>query len=388
MQFFPAKSTHHGRRRPVCFVAPISSSATFSDQVICIRAISHVKQQRRTSSSSLFLTTIMPRHFPTLFPLPEHNGDTVEDGGEGSSQGATPSLNRQTSHSVSSVSGVMPRTRRSQHSHPPLTDGGSTYHSQPLAGQSTRYTDIYAQFVQRYRERPKNSYFDGAAEDYPEDTRSANPLYDEFSDEERPGSSHGTRMGERYSSPKIIEDSYEPGTDGERERLEWQNMLASVLDGEVLKTEKSRVHDALASFEAHSNRRFVDIWIGLRARLRGRKVEDEKKRLDERKIHFVDSFIAEVMNFRVDDGSDTTFASQQVKRILRQLDKIQSFYPTLKAFHLDKPISTSEEFQSRCDTLYTWSNVLASLRSQIALLRKWTGSDSLDITHKTTLDKG
>lgn len=239
--------------------------------------------------------------------------------------------------------------------------------------------------MKRYRERPHSSLFEPTSDNLD----SSNQLHDEGSDDDRPGSSQGYNNHERYTSPSFDMDSYEPVTDAERERLEWQSMLASVLDGEVLKTEKSRIHDTLASFESTSSKRLAEIWIGLRAKLRSREVSDERQRLEERKMHAVDRVLNEIMSFRVPDGSNTVAASLLADRMLRQLDKVQSFYPTLKAFYLDKPLANSKDFHLRCDALYTWSNVRTSLRLQISLLQQWTGSDSLDVTYSSTkADRG
>ncbi|EJD04261.1 uncharacterized protein FOMMEDRAFT_28004 [Fomitiporia mediterranea MF3/22] len=157
-------------------------------------------------------------------------------------------------------------------------------------------------------------------------------------------------------------------------------MLASVLDGDVLKSEKSRIQVALlGSADAGNNRQF-DIWLGIRAKLRGRSVQEERRILEERKLHLVDRVIGEIMQFRVQDDPEYPSAAHQVNVVLQHFDKIQSFYPNLKAFYLDKPTAADPDFQSRCDALITWSTVLSSLRQQLAIFRKWTGSETLDVT--------
>jgi len=317
----------------------------------------------------------MSRYIPTLYGLPEQSvSEAFEDGGEG---GNGP-LHRQASYGTPVPSSRPKQRTQSSYPLPPPSSDIMLPHSRP--GPASLHTDLYSEYLRRYRQRPHSSLLD-PSNDYLE---YSHQLHDEWSDDDRPGSAQGYSSHERFTSPSFDLDSYEPVTEAERERLEWQSMLASVLEGDILKTEKSRIHDTLASFESTSNKRLAEIWIGLRAKLRARQVDDEKQRLEERKVHAVDRVLNEIMSFYAPDGSDTVAASLQVDRVLRQLDKVQSFYPTMKAFYLDKPAANSKEFQLRCDALYTWSNVLSSLRLQISLLQKWTGSDSLDVTYSST----
>ena len=250
----------------------------------------------------------------------------------------------------------------------------------PPPSSISKYSDVYSQFVKRYRSRP--STFDDPRDDpdNPAFHRGTVHPFDDDSDEERPGSAQGIDNHERHGLDK---GNLEHLTIEERERLEWQSMLASVLDGDVLKSEKSRIQVALLASSDPGNNRKLDIWLGIRAKLRGRSVQEERRILEERKLHLVDRVIAEIMQFRVQDGPGFPSAFHQVNVVLQHLDKIQSFYPNLKAFHLEKPLTADPDFQSRCDALITWLNVLSSLRQQLAIFRKWTGSDNLDVTARS-----
>ncbi|TFK36808.1 hypothetical protein BDQ12DRAFT_608772 [Crucibulum laeve] len=182
----------------------------------------------------------------------------------------------------------------------------------------------------------------------------------------------------------------QPASQEEKERLEWQTMLASVLAGDVLKSEKSRIQVALESLGDEQNNLYLNIWLGIRARFHGRPLEEERRKLEEKRIRTVDSVIDEIMNFHINrrdvaaPEDVTTFALQQVMSILRRLEIAQSLYPNLKAFYLDKPHAAEGAFQARCDTLNTWSTVLTSLKHHVALLRRWTGSDTLDVNQPNT----
>ena len=251
------------------------------------------------------------------------------------------------------------------------------------AGSSSKYSDIYSQFVQRYRSRP-DTFND------PRDEAESNAFHRETA----PGQLFDEESGDdRYESIKDYDDrdkhvsqllDNERLTIEERERLEWQSMLTSVLDGDVLRSEKSRIQVALLTSSDPGTNRHLDIWIALRAKLRRRTVQEERRILEERKAHLVDRVIAEIKQFRVVDSMDFPSAAIQVNAVLQHLDKVQSFYPHLKAFYLDKPEAVEVDFQSRCDALLTWSTVLSSLRQQLSIFKRWTGSDTLDVTAKST----
>ena len=180
----------------------------------------------------------------------------------------------------------------------------------------------------------------------------------------------------------------QPASQRERERLEWQIMLASVLSGDVLKSEKTRIATALQSSADERNSVQTNIWLGIRAKFHGRSDEEERKKLEERRIRTVDAVIDEINHFRaVHDNTDTNYtasALKQVSAVLHRLEVAQSLYPNLKAFYLDKPAAAEGTFQARCDTLNTWSTILTSLKRHIGILRRWTGSETLDVNQRNT----
>jgi mitogen-activated protein kinase kinase kinase len=183
-----------------------------------------------------------------------------------------------------------------------------------------------------------------------------------------------------------------PVTHQERERLEWQALLTSVLSGDVLKSEKTRIDVALNSSGDEQANNHVNLWLGIRAKFHGRSVEEERKKLDERRLRTVDGIINEILNFRVSETQPWTNATaaafEEVTTVLRRLEIVQSLYPTLAAFYLDKPLAAEAAFQSRCDTLITWYNVHTTLKHHFALLRRWTGSDTLDVNQPYTNHEG
>lgn len=256
----------------------------------------------------------------------------------------------------------------------------------------SNYTNIYNQFVRRYRighntdDDPRN---DPETHYY---QRGYGQLLEggESDDEDARIVSAMGEASDRMSAMGLETESVEPRSQRDRERLEWQTMLASVLAGDVLKAENTRIAVALNSSSEEENNPRAGIWLGIRARFHARTIEEERKKLDERRLRTVDSVIKEIMNFRVQDlpadspGNRETYALQQVNGVLRRLEIAHSLYPSLRAFYLDYPAATDVQFQSRCDTLNTWSTVLTSLRQLLGTLRKWTGSEHLDVDQPTS----
>ncbi|KAH9982719.1 hypothetical protein BGW80DRAFT_1434015 [Lactifluus volemus] len=242
-----------------------------------------------------------------------------------------------------------------------------------------RYHDIFSQFLMRYGSGPGSSSDDPRNDaDGQYFQRGPNQPVDAGESDEEDFGAHCWI---------VLSESIEPETAEERERLEWQTMLASVLDGDVLKSEKTRIADALATSGEEQDKYNHNLWLGIRAKIMGVGEEEERKRLEDLRLR-VDSVINEVLNFRARDlesGDDPdAIVLQQVNEVLRHLDIVHTLYPTHKALQLDKPIIAEPDFQAHRDALITWSTIFTSLRRQINVLRKWTGSETLDVTAPVT----
>lgn len=333
---------------------------------------------------------MLRHHNPTLYALPEqsHHINDDDDEAEEPWDIIGPRPYPQTQLSTPHSSSRQSRTTTKSRNAPPLGP-------QSRAG-GTQYSKLYAQFVRRYRssgledtaevEDPRNDpdshYFQ----------RGLDQLNDagDNSDDENTSSSLVGEDGEPRVPRVMDADLPQPASQQEKDRLEWQALLTSVLSGDVLKSEKTRIAVALDSLGDEHTNIHMGLWLGIRAKFHGRSVEEEKRRLEERRLRTVDGVINEVMNFVVaspnaSEGADVTaLALSQVSTVLRRLDVVQSLYPSLKAFYFDKPVAAEAAFQARCDTLNTWYTVLTTLKHHFALLRRWTGSDTLDVNQPYT----
>jgi mitogen-activated protein kinase kinase kinase len=188
-----------------------------------------------------------------------------------------------------------------------------------------------------------------------------------------------------------------------RQRLEWHTMLQSVLRSEVLQSETKRITSADAP-SSTKRELMYQRWLDIRASLRGRghyagAIEAEEKRLREGWPTLLGQVIESIRQCRsgqepvdgkdmhIDDASiavdDTTGIKEkaiaEVGSVLRQIDDAEIQFPSLRKLAEEIPQWTDEVLQKKLDALYTWHSVATSLRTQMRILQKWTGSKTLDI---------
>jgi mitogen-activated protein kinase kinase kinase len=179
-------------------------------------------------------------------------------------------------------------------------------------------------------------------------------------------------------------------------------MLANVLQGDVLKSEKTRLSTASLSTTTSLTNGFVGftsggsrtgkrqqayaIWLLIRAKIRGRSPEEESRYLEEARAK-VDEVLDEVVKFRVVDlepppGSPPIAdeirhknAADQVGSLLRRVDWCEGLYPSRKALALEKDRVTNPEVVQRIDALRTWQKITRRLKVRSGILKIWTGTE-------------
>ncbi|KAF0464858.1 MAP kinase kinase kinase wis4 [Gigaspora margarita] len=156
--------------------------------------------------------------------------------------------------------------------------------------------------------------------------------------------------------------------DMQKERMEWQSFLASVLTGEVIKSEKRR----LSGSSRQASNIAYHLWFQINTTLRRlpSNLNESRRQIDE--------ILQEVIDFEVKPGDVPAF--DQVVEILHKVDVCESLYPTRKAMMVDKALYKSQEFQCNLDALNAWLTVTRSFQTQLKILQNWTGSDDLEIT--------
>lgn len=228
----------------------------------------------------------------------------------------------------------------------------------------------------------------------------------------------------RQISDDVVPMLATPTSDEGRERLEWQTMLVSVLEGEILKGEKSRIGGERSTSETYKKELGTAFWWEIRAKLRGRSDMEEKRRVKERKDRMVDAILEEIDRFKVSIPDDALrregaalaqevetaanagvndqaliqteahaadvamtadqHAMLQVLNILNKLSLAESLYPNRMAMMLEKPLYKAETFQARVDAMSSWATNVRLVQAIVGRLRQWTGSGELDVTKPNT----
>lgn len=183
-------------------------------------------------------------------------------------------------------------------------------------------------------------------------------------------------------------------------RYEWQHMLSNVLQGEVLKSEKTRMSGTLTNDhdDSVSSRKWrsYQIWLRVRAYVRGRSVQQEIDFLEEARGH-IEAILGEVARFKVKDDSPISDdslplhdgnsekkqepdAAEQISLMVRKIEWCDCLYPSISAHRTEKAHVTEKHVLNRIDALFSWQTISKRLKTQIRILQKWTGSDQLEVT--------
>jgi mitogen-activated protein kinase kinase kinase len=164
-----------------------------------------------------------------------------------------------------------------------------------------------------------------------------------------------------------------------RERLEWLTMLASVLTGEVVKSEKKRLQGAPGT--SIDGKLMSELWLGLKAKALGRSLQDQTRIIEDARIA-MDSTLEAVTRFQI-RGKNVTDLSpwEQVAEMIEKLEECESMYPSRAVMIEAKPIVASDVFIQNVDALISWTTTMQSIHTATSILRKWTGNDQLDVTH-------
>lgn len=203
-----------------------------------------------------------------------------------------------------------------------------------------------------------------------------------------------------YVSPDdSASDTEEEGGQEVGARFEWQHMLTNVLEGDVFKSEKTRLSTAslatttlakgfeyVGEGKTGKRQRAYAIWLLVRAKVRGTSPEEESRYIVEARAK-VDDVLQEVLKFRVaepvrgpddlpiDDDARAKNAEDQVAGLLQRVDWCETLYPSTKALALEKERVQDLDLVTRLEALRSWHAITRRLAVTIGILKKWTGED-------------
>ena len=161
-----------------------------------------------------------------------------------------------------------------------------------------------------------------------------------------------------------------------RERLEWHQMLAAVLKGDVVKQEKQRLIGS--SEQKHDKALNNEIWIGVRAGMTRRDISAQKRLIEEARTGLV-SEIEAIIQFEIKGETEVGKpAMEQVRDIVQKIERCESLYPTRNALEKAYPRTASDEYKASCDAVMSWHNTTELINTELSILRGWVGNHELD----------
>lgn len=162
---------------------------------------------------------------------------------------------------------------------------------------------------------------------------------------------------------------------GNRERIEWHGMLASVLTGDVVRQEKKRL---IGASDKQGVNIYTEIWLGICAKMCGRSANLQKRIIEEAR-NGLDSQLEEIIKFEVKGESEVgKTAIEQVRDIIKKIEKCDKLYPSRKTLESSNKIAASPAFNDACDVIISWHNTTELINTELKILQSWVGNPDLD----------
>ena len=160
-----------------------------------------------------------------------------------------------------------------------------------------------------------------------------------------------------------------------RERLEWHNMLASVLTGDVVRQEKKRL---IGASDKQGENLYTEIWLGLRSKMCGRTLAAQRRMVEDTRAT-LDNILDEVITFQVQGESEAGKPPvEQVRDIVAKIEKCEGLYPSRMALEVANKKAASPQYQATCDAVISWHNTTELINTELGILQKWVGNEELD----------
>ena len=237
----------------------------------------------------------------------------------------------------------------------------------------------YVQRIRQDQDRDDEDYFDS-------ELRTPSLDFSDTTSSEDESPSTGDYIDDSYDQDTLLwqdNDNITPSVEElkvpeNRERLEWHSMLASVLTGDVVKQEKKRLIGS--SDQTADEHMKAELWVGIRARCTGRMLQTQRRMLEEGRAK-ANKIVDDIINFEIKGEVEAGApAAAQVKKIVKDMDVLQSLYPTHSHFLAAHNRAQQPTFGEAYDAIVAWYNADELINTELTVLRKWVGNDELDFS--------
>ncbi|CDF91353.1 ZYBA0S11-00892g1_1 [Zygosaccharomyces bailii CLIB 213] len=161
------------------------------------------------------------------------------------------------------------------------------------------------------------------------------------------------------------------------ERFEWQTMLSNVLKGDIVKSEKNKIANQVERAGV-SKQYSDDIWLELKAWMNGKSVRDTKKQLEVLRSSS-DAVFREIMRFKLKEGASSQEAEEMIRPLINRYYKVTNYWVNLKQMYQSKPVTKTEEFINRVDSMNCWLTFKENFELLTKSLKSWVGNEELDV---------
>ena len=201
------------------------------------------------------------------------------------------------------------------------------------------------------------------------------------SEDESPSDNHFDN--DAYDQETLLfygNDDIQPTTEdlkdpANRERLEWHGMLASVLTGDVVRQEKKRL---IGASDKQGENIYTEIWLGIRSKITGRTLAAQRRIIEDTRAT-LDTMLDQIVRFQVQGESEIGKPPiDQVRDIVKKIEKCESLYPSRMALELANKTAASTQYHATCDAVISWHNTTELINTELGILQSWVGNAELD----------
>ncbi|KAJ2894909.1 uncharacterized protein MKZ38_007106 [Zalerion maritima] len=228
-------------------------------------------------------------------------------------------------------------------------------------------------YIAKMRSEGHDSYF-ASEGDYESDSEGETPSSEgPFSDQ---------YDGEGILFSNIFENNEPTDEDLEdpsmRGRLEWYGMLQTVLTGDVVRQEKKRLIGTSGMEDIKTPQYAEELWLGVKAKSCGRTLAVQRKMVEDARSS-LDGSIDIITGFKVTGTIQAGGKShvEQMMDVRARIEKAESLYPSLKAL-AESHTSIHSSFWESYEAIMAWHNTSNIINTQLQILRRWVGNESLD----------
>lgn len=171
--------------------------------------------------------------------------------------------------------------------------------------------------------------------------------------------------------------------DDMKDRLYWQSILTTVLNGDIVHNEKIKIAKQVKN--PNFTKKYADdIWLDLKSWLTGKTSEEMIKNYKLLRDS-TDVLVNEILDLTIptDVINDTIALENFLQSLIDRLEYAREYWPSWAAMYKDKPMMSTPAFILKTETMTSWLNLTQNFRLLIKNIEEQVGD-----VHGSNLDNG